>query len=311
VYFLDLHTPRQFLSGCRHLSRLLADQRPDLVQSFLFHANVLAALTGRRQKIRRIVLGMRVADPSRWRMQIERHAARLADRVVCVSESVAQVARDQIRIPANRVCVIPNGIAISEYDAVLPIDPQELGVRPRRRLIAVVGRLHAQKGPDWLLHVAPRMLAEFADVDLVFVGHGPEEPALRRQASESGIADRVHFTGWRSDVPAILRSSALLVLPSRWEGMPNAILEAMAVALPVVATRVEGVEELLGPSSESQMVEFGDDEALARKVASILRDPRFAHELGQQNRARVLQHFSFQHMIAHYQSLYDELLDSR
>ena len=99
-----------------------------------------------------------------------------------------------------------------------------------------------------------------------------------------GIADRVHFAGWRADVPEILAASDLLVLPSAWEGMPNVVLEAMASGLPVVATSVEGVEELLGPAAESQTVRYGDSAALATKIVRLVDDRHEATATGAENR---------------------------
>ena len=95
----------------------------------------------------------------------------------------------------------------------------------------------------------------------------------RRRAGAAGIAERVHFAGWRTDVPEILAASSLLVLPSAWEGMPNVVLEAMASRLPVVATDVEGVRELLGPAAARQTVRYGDTKALIDKVVSFICDP--------------------------------------
>jgi glycosyltransferase involved in cell wall biosynthesis len=152
-------------------------------------------------------------------------------------------------------------------------------------------------------------LGEFSDIDFVIVGRGPEEEALRGLAATLEIAERVHFVGWRSDVSAILKSSTLCVIPSRWEGMPNVALEAMTAELPLVATQAEGVSELLGPLAEQQSVAFGDAESFVQRVASILRDPQLAQHLGRLNRLRVENEFSLQKMVGRYERLYAELLE--
>jgi glycosyltransferase involved in cell wall biosynthesis len=310
VHFLELRLPRHLHQGSRKLNRLLASQRPDLLQTFLFHANILGAFTGWRLKVPRIVQGMRVADRSAWRMMLERVTARFADRIVCVSESVAAMAREEVRLPPEKLCVIPNGIDANQYPAPAAIDLTALGVPLGRRAIAVIGRLHAQKGLDWLLRVAPRILRDFPDVDFVLAGRGPDAEPLRQLADSLQIGSRVHLVGWRSDVPAILRSCSLLILPSRWEGMPNVLLEAMASALPVVATQAEGVTEILGPLADRQVVRFGDDEGLLDCVASFLRDASYARHLGALNRSRVESEFSLPQMVARYERLYGELLET-
>ena len=145
-----------------------------------------------------------------------------------------------------------------------------------------VGRLETQKGVRWLVETAPAWLGQLPDCDLLLVGKGPEREHLRRMSADRGIADRVHFAGWRSDVPAILARSDLVVLPSAWEGMPNVVLEAMASRLPVVASNVEGVAELLGPDADAQTVAHGDTTAFAAKVVGIMTDRGVGRRLGGQ-----------------------------
>jgi glycosyltransferase involved in cell wall biosynthesis len=198
---------------------------------------------------------------------------------------------------------------LQQFPAAEGIDLAELGVPKNRRAIVVVGRLHSQKGLDWLLRVAPQVLSQVPDADLVILGKGPEERALRALADQLHISERVHFAGWRSDVPAILKSSSVLVLPSRWEGMPNVILEAMATSLPVVATQAEGVAEVLGPLAEQQAIPFGDDQALVAKISSFLQEPPRALRLGGLNRERVEKEFSLEQMVSRYDQLYRELLE--
>ena len=127
-----------------------------------------------------------------------------------------------------------------------------------------------------------------------------------------GFADRVHFAGWRADIPQILAASRLLVLPSLWEGMPNVVLEAMAAGLPVVATDVEGVRELLGPAADGQVVPLGDTQAFTDRVIRLVRDTRNRPpKSGAANRRRVAESFTLDGMVAAYQSLWQSLLAGR
>ena len=123
-------------------------------------------------------------------------------------------------------------------------------------MVTFVGRLEKQKGVNWLIESAPLWLAELPDCHLLLVGDGPMRATLESAAAASGLGERIHFAGWRADVPEILAASDLLVLPSAWEGMPNVVLEAMASRRPVVATDVEGVRELLGPGADLQTVPY-------------------------------------------------------
>jgi starch synthase (maltosyl-transferring) len=118
----------------------------------------------------------------------------------------------------------------------------------------------------------------------------------------------VRFAGWRADIPAILAASASLVLPSQWEGMPNVVLEAMASRLPVVASDVEGVRELLGEGAKVQTVRFGDGRALAERLLRVLSDAQLAAELGAANRRRVAESFGIDRMVAAYGDLWESLV---
>ncbi|MEX2092961.1 MAG: glycosyltransferase, partial [Pirellulales bacterium] len=230
----------------RRLTNWLREERPDLLQCFLAHANVLGAYAGHRLGIP-IVAGIRVAEQRlnghRW---LQRRTAPFVERYVCLSQSVADFAESAMRLPREKLVVIPNGVDVARFAEISPIDLAKLGLPPGRRMLLFVGRLDPQKRPDWLLDRLPDIAKELPHHDLVLVGEGPLEDKLRRQATRLGVADRVHFAHWRRDIPRLLAAADLLVLTSAAEGMPNVILEAMAAAKPVVTTEVHGVAELLG-----------------------------------------------------------------
>jgi glycosyltransferase involved in cell wall biosynthesis len=309
VHCLGARSSWQFVPIVRRLARLLAVQRPEILQTFLFHANVVGPLAARRSGVPHVVTGIRVAERrSRAYLWLERLAARRAERHVCVSRSVAEFSHAQGRLPTERLVVIPNGIDVDRYPARSAVDLTGLGLPPNRRAVTYVGRLDRQKGVRWLVETAPEWLAQLPNHDLLLVGKGPEQPALVALSEKLGVASRIHLSGWRSDVPEILRASNLLVLPSAWEGMPNVVLEAMASGLPVVATDVEGVRELLGPAAEAQVVPGGNSQAFSERIVAIASNPELAASLGQENRCRAEREFSLARMVAAYEGLYESLL---
>ena len=167
-----------------------------------------------------------------------------------------------------------------------PADLAALGIRAGRRIVTFVGRLEPQKGVQWLIETAPAVARTACPTAiLLLVGEGPLRHRLEAACRAAGIAERVHFAGWRPDVPEILAASDLLVLPSAWEGMPNVVLEAMASRLPVVASDVEGVRELLGPGAAEQIVPYGDSQALAETVVRFMDNPAIAAAIGNENRS--------------------------
>ncbi len=285
---------------------------PQIVQSFLFHANVVAPWAARRAGVPHVVTGIRVAERrKRWHLRLARWADGWVDRHVCVSESVRAFSAGAGGLPNDKLLVIPNGVDLKRFATARSAPPSDLGIPSGRRLLAFVGRLDRQKGLDWLLRLLPRMLDGLPDYDLLVVGAGPRRVALAELAAQVGLVDRVRFVGYRGDIPKILAASELLLLPSRWEGMPNVVLEAMAAGKPVVATEVEGVVEALGPAGSRQIVRPDHGEAFAAKVRVILQDAALAAELGQANRARVEEHFSITAMVESYERLYESLASGR
>ena len=177
-------------------------------------------------------------------------------------------------LPPQKFLVIPNGIDASRYPARLA-DLRTFGISPGRRAVVFVGRLESQKGVRWLIETAPLWLAKLPDCDLLMVGDGPLRASLEVAVQTAGVGDRVFFAGWRPDVHEILAASNLLVLPSAWEGMPNVVLEAMATRLPVIASDVEGVRELLGAAPHGKRLALAIRKSLSKNwLASCPTKPR-------------------------------------
>ncbi|MEN6557266.1 MAG: glycosyltransferase [Thermoguttaceae bacterium] len=312
TYCLGGHAPWQFPAIVRRLKRLLLSKKPQIAQTFLFHANVVGRIASRRAGVPIVVSGIRVAEhQAAWHLWLDRWTESWADRYVCVSQSVADFSSTRGGIPAEKLVVIPNGVDPDVFPAKTPVDLATLGIAPGRRLATFIGRLEPQKGVDWLLNTAKTWLSQLPDCDLLVVGEGPLRPKLEAICRNLRLTDRVHLVGRRTDVPAILAASQLLVLPSRWEGMPNVVLEAMASSLPVVATQVEGVAELLGPLSDRQLVAQGDSQAWTARIADFLLHPDVAAAVGQENRRRVEQNFTISRIVAAYEDLWQRLAESQ
>jgi glycosyltransferase involved in cell wall biosynthesis len=291
----------------RQLRREFRAERPDIVQTFLWHANVLGPLAAWSAGIARVVTGLRVAEPRRrWRWPLERFAGRFADRHVAVSEGVADFARERIGLQAEKIVAIPNGVSLNK-EPVAAIDLSHFGISAKRRAVVFIGRLDEQKGIEWLVERSPDLFARLPRHDLLIVGKGPLEDAIARRIDRLQVADRVHLLGWRDDVAAILAAADLLVAPSQWEGMSNVVLEAMSVARPVVAFDVEGIRDVLGDNSAAQIVDRKNRDAFIDNVTRIAADQLLQHELGATNRDRVESHFRLDQMVAAYERLYGEL----
>ena len=311
VHCLGANRAWHFPRTVRQLRRLLADQAPQILQSFLFHGNFVGRLAARRAGIAHVLSGIRVAEHhSKWHLWLDRWTQHLVERHVCVSKSVAEFSAHQGGLAEERLVVIPNGIDCNAVSAIKPADLAKLDIETGRRAITFIGRLQPQKGLTWLLDSAVQWLPRVPDHDLLLVGSGEQHGDLERQAQQLQIANRVHFAGWRPDVLEILAASDLLVLPSRWEGMPNVVLQAMAVAKPVLATSVEGACELLGELAEPQTATYGETEVFSDKLVAIVSNPSESTRLGARNRHRAEQEFALTRMVRSYEQLWESLARS-
>ena len=290
------------------LARLLKSQPAEVLQTFLFHANLIGRFAARWAATPHVAAGIRVAERrSRWRLAIDRWTSRFVDRYVAVSQAVARFSQTEGGLPAERIVVIPNGVDVRIFDSATPADLADFGIRAGRRSATYVGRLDPQKGLHEMIANSASWLERLADFDLLLVGDGPQRQELEALTRKLKLDQRIRFSGWRRDVPSILKASEMLLLPSRWEGMPNVVLEAMACRLPVVAMDVEGVGELLGPNRGEQTAPAGNFQVFADKALAIASSAELRARLGAENRLRVEQSFTIEAMIAAYAALFDEL----
>jgi len=290
----------------RHIARL----RPDLVHTWLFAANCYGRVAARQAGVGRIVASERCVD--RWKMwhelAIDRRLARHTDRIVANGHAVRDfyVAHG---LAAGRFTVIPNGIPPAEPGSLSRAELlAKVGLPFGSKLIGAVGRLSIQKRVKELIWAMVQLGYIRDDVHLLIVGDGPLRMALERYRRLTGVQDRVHFLGARLDVPQLLPHFDAFWLASGYEGQSNAIMEAMAAGVPVVATDIPANRELVIPDQTGYLVPLDNRSAFARRTLPILEDAELARRLGDAGRARMLAEFRVERMVDRYSSLYGELL---
>ena len=309
VDFIGVQRSHQFFSAVRRLRRLLADHPPRLIQSFLFHANVVSAVAARGMSIP-VVAGLRVAQRERIRGFVERRLTRHIDAFVCVSQGVADVAEQHAGLPRDKLHVIPNGIDAHRFANITPADLSQFGIAAGQKVVLSIGRLDRQKGVDVLLDAARQFLPQRSDVTLLIVGDGPERANLQRQVETSSLAKQVIFAPWRADSLSLLAAADVVAIPSRWEGMSNVLLEAAALARLIVVSDVEGTRDVLSSQVHDWIVPSEDSAALAAKIAQLIEADATAIQLAAANQQHVLNTFRLDKTISAYTELYRSLISS-
>jgi glycosyltransferase involved in cell wall biosynthesis len=249
------------------------------------------------------------ADRARRRI-VYRLIARFAGRLVTVSEANKRFLVEAVGIPPRQVQVIPNGVPIGDRAPAETLSAlgKSLNIAQHHSVVGTVGSLYPVKGQKYLIDAAPSILARFPQTVFLIVGQGGLRDELEAHAVRLGVAAHLRFLGHREDVQNILSICDIFVLPSLSEGMPLALLEAMAAGLPAVATHVGGVTEVLEDRKTGLLVRPGDSGALADAIMTLLENPAFAKELGEAAREISATRYSLAGMIRAYEGVYSELI---
>jgi glycosyltransferase involved in cell wall biosynthesis len=295
------------------LLRVVRRERPDILQSFLFFDNTLARVAGALSPETTVISGVRSVpeSPDRLRDVVDRLTMPLADYVVSNSEAGRELAIRRGADP-DSVSVIENGRDLSAYqEATAPPELRsELGVPSDARLVGTVGRLIERKGGYDLLEAWPDVMSEHSDAQLLFVGDGPEREGLERAAERHGVADSVTFVGTREDVPELLDAMDVFVFPSHFEGLPGALIEAMAVGLPIVATECTGNAELLSDGTTATLVPIRDSSTLAEHLEMVLSDEQLRSRMGAHAKRVSTDRYAVKTMVNQFVDLYDNAISS-
>ncbi|HBV96280.1 MAG: glycosyl transferase [Peptococcaceae bacterium BICA1-7] len=300
------------------LRDLIIEEKIDIVHTHGVRANLVGRLSARMAGVETVVttvhsllaqdypdLFSRLANNF-----IERASRGLTTHFIAVSGGL-QKALVQQGIPERKITVIYNGLNpdLFRIEGAVGRWRQKAGFSPGVPLVAIVGRLHLVKGHRYFLKAAAEILKERADVHFLVVGCGPERDSLEEFTGKLGISDHVTFTGFISDVSELMPDLNLLIVPSLWEGFGLTALEAMAVGVPVVATSVGGLPEIVDHGTTGLLVPPADEAGLTRGITWMLDHPQEAVEMAAAAKEVVEQKFSASAMARKTEDLYRRLLE--
>ncbi len=317
---LDFST-RTNVPSLKALVRTIRKHRIDIVHGqggrAEFYARLASKVAGSAKYVSTIAMPVEGYDVSALRRGIycffDRITEKCVDRFIVVSDFLKRRMIEGHGVPAEKVVRIYNGIETNRYDPASGADGSSrfragMGFRPEDRLVGAIGRMVWQKGFEYLIRGIPDVLKACPQARFLFVGDGPLRESLQALSSRLGSGGSVFFTGFQRDIRDILSALDLCVVPSLREGFPMVTLEAMAMARPIVATRIDGVTEQMTDGREGFLVPPEDPTALARAVSTVLLDRSLAQEMGRQARLTVERKFPVEKMIEETEGVYQSLV---
>lgn len=282
-----------------------------------FSARIAARLAGTPVVVSTIAMFVAGYDIPRGKRLLYRAAIRWSERLcdgfIAVSEAVKHTLVEDHGIPRGKVVRIYSGVE----PEILGAEGQdgvrlkrELGLDPQAPLVGTIGRLVYQKAHDVFLHAASLVVRSVPDAQFLIVGEGPLRSSLERLVAQLRL-QTCRFAGFRADIPSVLSIMDVFALPSILEGLPRVLLEALALARPVVATRIDGVTEVLQHGVTGLLVPPGEPTALAGAIVSLLRDQALASRLGLAGRKLVEERFTVSRAVDEVARFYATLLERK
>lgn len=306
------------LGVVRRVGRRIAASGADILHTHDYKANILGGLAARRPDralpwVATVHLHTGTSRRLRMYRTLDLFLLRLADRVITVSRDQCHMLLKR-GVDRRRLVLIPT-VLDSRGFAARTADPAAtraaLGLAPGAPVITVIGRLTAQKGIDSFIEAAHRVRAVHADACFLVVGSGPLAETFELQAEALGLNGAVQFLGYQAEVAPILGASDVVVLPSRAEGLPLVLLEALAASRPVVASRVGGIPDIVRDGETGLLIPPNSPEHLAEQVLALLADPERAAALGRAGQRYVSMHCSPEHAARRLAAVYRTVLAER
>jgi glycosyltransferase involved in cell wall biosynthesis len=312
-------SPLMDLLAVLKLYRFLRRRTFDVLHVQTAKAGVIGRIAARMARVP-VVIYTAHAFPfheylSPWRMRayaiMERLFARWCDVIVVDSESVKARGMAFAVAPPDHIRVIPMGIDTERFEparyrlerATIRL---ELGLRPDALVIGALARFVPSKGLECLLHAVARLAQRCSSLQCLVVGDGPARDELSRLARNLKIDDRIVFPGYRTDVPRMLAAMDVYMLPTHREGFGVAFAEAMSMEIPVVASRIAPLTEIIAERETGMLAEVGDPEGFAQAAEPLLGDADLRRRMGQAGRRRVMEHFDLGLMCGSYETLFLE-----
>ena len=305
------------LSASWKLYNFAKDKQIDLMRTYGLKAHIIGRIIGKILGIPVNISSVRNTDPwRRWyHAFLDYFSSGLSDLYISNSEAGRLATHRREHIPLSKIITIPNGIDLAEYapytaqaSSISTEYKKKLGLSPHAQVLGTVANLREQKGHKTIVDALPLIQEKVPHVQCVFVGDDLLDGEIHRYIKEKRLESSIILTGLRQDIPQLLASFDVFVLPSLWEGIPRAIMEAMAMKKAVVTTAVGGIPEVVEPNRSGIFVPPNDSKALAQAITFLLTNPDVAAKMGQNAYERIEQFFSLDTVVRSTEEVYDRLM---
>lgn len=285
----------------------------DLIRTYGLKADIIGRIVAQLAGIPVHITSVRSTDPWRkwYHVWLDRLTSSLTQVYVSNSEAGRLAVHQREHIPLSKIVTIPNGIDLTIYDPTRFVHRDaalryrhEFQIPPQTPVLGIISNLCKMKGHSTLVDAMPHIQREFPDVRCLFVGTDFLHGTLQAYVRQRHLEQNVLFTGFRDDIPELLTMLDIVLLPSLWEGFPTAVLEAMAMQKPMIATAVGGIPEIIEHGRTGLLIPPEDPVSLAEAVVFLLKQPDVAVKLGQAACETVRQNFSIQGMVKQTEALY-------
>lgn len=295
------------ISAIAALLKIIRNESVNIVCTHSGKDSMLGAIAGRLSKMKPVIVRTRhLALPITSKITY----SLLPHKVVTVSEYVRRYLIEEKGIKPEKVVSIPTGIDLERFnpDIVRPVPREEIGIAADAVIIGTIAILRRKKGHHTLLDAVPLVLKEFPKAVFVFVGDGPQRQNIEQKIAELGISTNVKLLGLRKDIPEILKTIDVFVLPTLQEALGTSFLEAMAMGKSVVGTKVGGVGEVLKDGINGYLVEPGNPSILAKAIIKLLEDKEKARMMGIEGEKIVRQNYTVEKMCENMYAFYSSML---
>lgn len=295
----------------KDIHKLIRSCSIKIVRTHQYHANLYGRLAAFSAKVPCVVASVHniyTIDKKFHRRLINRYLAGVTDKIITVSKAVKNDVLEYDGIPEDKIMVIYNGIEMERFSDIKSSVREELGLSNEIPVIGTVGRLTPQKGIKYLIEATSKLTQTFPRIVLLIAGDGPLREDLENYAKILNMGGNVIFLGTRRDIPAVLSAMDIFILPSMWEGMSNALIEAMAAAKPVISTNIAPNREIVDSEKVGILIPPKNSDEIVRAIKFLLKNKEMLKRLGEAAKIKIISDFNIDKTVKTYESLFEDIL---